>query len=86
MNLTVNRYNPPGNIDGVHYLISIVKDVGLECKFVVEIAKLPEEMHPFFYDQYNAVTIENTSMWSSSMIIKFLNKMMKYIGLHLLQI
>lgn len=59
MNLTVNRYTPPGNIDGVHYLISIVKDEGLECKFVVEIAKLPEEMHPFFYDQYNPVTIEN---------------------------
>ncbi|CAH0133550.1 MULTISPECIES: hypothetical protein [Rahnella] len=59
MNVTVNRYTPPGLVEGTHYLISIVKDVGVECKFVVEIVRLPEEMHPFFYDQYNADKIEN---------------------------
>jgi len=59
MNVTLNRYIPQGRSDGNYYVISVVKDVVNKCKFVVEIIKLPEEMHAFFYDQYNAKKIKN---------------------------
>jgi len=62
MDVTVNIYTPPVMVEGKHYLISVDKGGGLECKFVVEIVKLPEEMFPFFYDQYDAEVIEEHFM------------------------
>lgn len=60
MDVTVNIFTPPVLTEGKHYLISVDKGEGLECKFVVEIVKLPEEMYSFFYDQYDSHQIEES--------------------------
>ena len=78
MEVTVRPYKSHSLKKETLYLIEVEKDYGLRCVFMVEIVKLPEEMHAFFYDQYNPDVIDKDFLTANFYDFNKLNNEYRY--------